>query len=131
MMTESQKQVTPGAYYIDEEGNYNLIPHGSYYVDENGKIGEVNQEIAPTVNWQSAIDNFKWDEVHRLIENWGSRGARERTYTVLGSYALAALVISLASVLAYQGIVEGQALVGFLGAAIGYILSKGEIGLKG
>ncbi|WP_406657391.1 hypothetical protein V7O62_02230 [Methanolobus sp. ZRKC2] len=130
-MAESQEQLTPGAYYIDETGNCNLIPHGSYYVDENGKLGELNQGIASTINWQSAIDNFKWDEVHRLIENWGSRGAKERTYTVLGSYALAALVIIAASALAYYGIVEGQALVGFLGAAIGYILSKGEVGLKG
>ncbi|MBI9010417.1 MAG: hypothetical protein JEZ05_10375 [Tenericutes bacterium] len=45
-------------------------------------------------------------------------------------YALVGTIIVAASYLALKGIVEGQALVGFLGAAIGYILSRGEIGLK-
>lgn len=126
-MEEKQEQLASGAYYVDKNGKHNLLESGTYFVDENG---DLNQGTPSTISWQSAIDNIKWDEVHKLVENWGQRGTKERTISVLGIYALVGIIIVTASYLALKGIVEGQALVGFLGAAIGYILSRGEIGLK-
>ena len=126
-MEEKQKQLASGGYFVDENGEHHLLESGTYFVDEKG---DFNQGTPSTINWQSAIDNIKWDEVHKLVENWGQRGTKERTISVLGIYALVGIIIVTASYLALKGIVEGQALVGFLGAAIGYILSRGEIGLK-
>jgi hypothetical protein len=45
-------------------------------------------------------------------------------------YLLVTIIIGVALYLALKGIVEGQALVDFLGAAIGYLLSREEIGLR-
>lgn len=126
-MEETEDQIKSGAYYVDKEGFHHPLESGTYCVDENGGLTKGNP---PTINWQSAIDNIKWDEVHKLVENFGRRGTRERTISALGMYILVAIIIVAASYLALKGIVEGQALVGFLGAAIGYILSRGEIGLK-
>lgn len=126
-MSDSQEQLVSGTYYVNEGGEYQLLGAGAYVVDEKGGI---NQVVPPAINWQSAIDNIKWEEVHKLVENWGKRGAQERTFNVFGMYFLVAVVILAASYLAVKGIVEGQALVGFLGASIGYILSRGNLGLK-
>lgn len=127
IMTELEDQLVSGTYFVTEDGEYQQLAAGAYIVDD---AGQVNQVVPPAINWQSAIDNIKWEEVHKLVENWGQRGAKERTINVLGMYSLVAIMIIAASLLAYAGIIEGQALVGFLGAAIGYILSRGEIGLK-
>lgn len=127
MINMEEKQLPSGGYFVDKNGEHHLLESGTYFVDEKG---DLNQGTPPTINWQSAIDNIKWDQVHKLVENWGQRGTKERTISVLGMYALVGIIIVTASYLALKGIVEGQALVGFLGAAIGYILSRGEIGLK-
>lgn len=127
IMTELEEQLVSGTYFVTKDGEYQQLAAGAYIVDD---AGQVNQVVPPAINWQSAIDNIKWDEAHKLVENWGKRGAKERTLNVFGMYVLVAIVILAASYLALVGIVEGQALVGFLGAAIGYILSRGNLGLK-
>ncbi|ADE36621.1 hypothetical protein [Methanohalophilus mahii] len=126
-MAESQEQIKSGTYYVDENNDYHLLEPGNYFIDEKGNL---NHGPAPAVNLQPAVDKIKWDEVLDLIKDWGHRGTTERTINLIGMYLLVAGIIAAASFLALRGIVEGQALVGFLGAAIGYLLSRGEIGLK-
>ncbi|AKB77451.1 hypothetical protein MSHOH_0968 [Methanosarcina horonobensis HB-1 = JCM 15518] len=89
-------------------------------IDENGQLN-------PAVNWQTVIEKIRWEEAHQVLENWGKRGTTERKWNLVGMYVLAAIIIIMAGILAYVRIIEGQAIVGFLGAAIGYLLSKGRI----
>src|SRR5687767_9267980 len=44
------------------------------------------------------------------------------------AYALGATIIVCATTLALKGIIEGQAIAGFLGAAIGYVFAKAGSG---
>ncbi|NPE28966.1 hypothetical protein HNV12_13580 [Methanococcoides sp. SA1] len=126
-MEETEESLAPGSYLIDEAGKHHLLEPGTYVVDANGTL---NEGIPPAINWQPAIENIKWEEVHKLVEGWGKRGTKERTYNIAGMYILVAIIIGSATWLSYERIIEGQAIVGFLGAAIGYLLSRGEIGLK-
>ena len=50
--------------------------------------------------------------------------ARERTIYTIGRFLLAAMIVASATILAWKGLVEGQAIVGFLGAAISYVLAR-------
>ena len=95
---------SPGTYRIDEEGNFH-----------------------PSIDWQPILGQMKWEEVHKLIENWGKRGTSERLTNLIGMYILVCVTIITAGFLAFHGILEGQAIAGFLGAAIGYLLSRGNI----
>lgn len=126
-MKNTENKLTSGAYFVDEDGKHHLLEPGNYLVDENGGL---NEGIDSPINWQPAIEKIKWEEVHKLVEGWGQRGTKERTYNIVGMYILVAIIVGSASILAYIGVIEGQAIVGFLGAAIGYLLSRGEIGLK-
>jgi hypothetical protein len=109
-----------GVYCVDEQGALCPIKPGSYVVDENGQLN-------PAVNWQTVIEKIRWEEAHQIFENWGKRGTTERKWNLVGMYVLTAIIIIMAGILAYVRIIEGQAIVGFLGAAIGYLLSKGRI----
>lgn len=122
-MEETEENLAPGPYYVDTDGIHRRINPGTYTINQNGGLSSA-------VNFQSAVDKIKWEEAHTLLEKWGQRGTKERTVNIIGMYALVTIIIVAASYLALKGIVEGQALVGFLGAAIGYLLSRGEIGLR-
>ncbi len=98
---ETELKITPGTYRIDEQGIYH-----------------------PAIDWQPVLEQIKWEEVHKLIENWGKRGTSERKINLIGMYILVSITIVIAGILAYYGILEGQAIAGFLGAAIGYLLSR-------
>ncbi len=95
------------------------IPPGVYQVDEFGNF-------APAVNWQPALERIKWEEVHKLVENWIKRGGSERVINLAGMYILTAIVLFIAGYLSLKGIIEGQAIAGFLGAAIGYLLARSK-----
>jgi hypothetical protein len=94
---------------------------GVYYVDENCKLHDAQ-------NWQTAIDKIKWEEVTDIVQSLSKRGSFEKTVNLIGMYLLVGLVICIAGYLASIRILEGQAIAGFLGAAIGYLLSRGRIG---
>jgi hypothetical protein len=93
--------ITPGIYRVDELGNF-----------------------APAVDWQPVLQRIKWEELDKLIENWMRRGGSERITNLVGIYILTGLILLIAGYLALIGIIEGQAIVGFLGAAIGYLLAR-------
>jgi len=93
------------------------IPPGTYRIDEEG-------EFYPAIDWQPILGQIKWGEVHKLIENWGKRGTSERIINLVGMYILVCVTIVIAGILAFYEILEGQAIAGFLGAAIGYLLSR-------
>ncbi len=91
----------PGVYRVDEQGNFN-----------------------PAVDWQPVLQRIKWEELDKLIENWMKRGGSERSINLIGMYILTGLTLLIAGYLAVRGIIEGQAIAGFLGAAIGYLLAR-------
>ncbi|KAF5427834.1 hypothetical protein C5S42_04275 [Candidatus Methanomarinus sp.] len=102
--------------HIDES----IIPPGTYRIDEEGKFHQA-------IDWQPILGQIKWDEAHKIIENWGKRGTSERMTNLIGMYILTFITIIIAGILAFYGILEGQAIAGFLGAAIGYLLSRAYI----
>ena len=101
---EAESEIIPGTYRIDKEG-----------------------EFHQAIDWQPILGQIKWEELHKLIENWGKRGTSERLINLIGMYILVCVTIVIAGILAYYEILEGQAIAGFLGAAIGYLLSRGNI----
>ena len=96
------------------------IPPGTYRIDEEGKFHSA-------IDWQPILGQMKWEEVHKLIENWGKRGTSERKINLAGMYILVFVTIAIAGILAFYEILEGQAIAGFLGAAIGYLLSRSNL----
>jgi len=104
---------------VQPEAESKIIP-GTYRIDKEG-------EFYPAIDWQPILGQIKWDEVHKLIENWGKRGTSERIINLAGMYILVFVTIAIAGILAFYEILEGQAIAGFLGAAIGYLLSRGNI----
>ena len=101
---KANSKIFPGTYRIDEEGNFHQA-----------------------IDWQPILGQIKWEELHKIIENWGKRGTSERMINLIGMYILVCVTIVIAGILAYYEILEGQAIAGFLGAAIGYLLSRGNI----
>jgi hypothetical protein len=77
------------------------------------------------------MEKIQWDKLHEIIQGWGKRGSRERVVNVVGMYLLVGFIVGVVTLLSLRGIVEGQAVVGFLGAALGYLLSRGRAGLLG
>ncbi|WP_143004208.1 hypothetical protein [Thiohalorhabdus denitrificans] len=77
------------------------------------------------------LKQVKWEDVTDLIENWQNRGSRERRWDLVGMYAVVTLVIVSAALLGWQGVIGGQAIAGFFGAAIGYLLSRASAGGDG
>ena len=104
---------------VQPEAESKIIP-GTYRIDKEG-------EFYPAIDWQPILGQIKWDEVHKLIENWGKRGTSERIINLAGMYILVFVTIAIAGILAFYEILEGQAIAGFLGAAIGYLLSRSNL----
>ena len=103
---------------VQPEAESKIIP-GTYRIDKEG-------EFYPAIDWQPILGQIKWEEIHKLIENWGKRGTSERIINLAGMYILVFVTIAIAGILAFYEILEGQAIAGFLGAAIGYLLSRGN-----
>lgn len=114
------KPMAPGLYAVDGDGNTQQLAQGSYSVDETGAVG-------PAVDWQIPLSKLPWEKAPQIIEMWSKRSGAERIVNIVGMYMLVAMIIGIAGLLAWHGIVEGQALVGFLGAALGYLLARGRI----
>jgi len=122
-MEEKQESTNSQAQNDEERAQLNTkspTPPGTYKVNEHG-------EFHPAIDWQPILGQMKWEEVHKLIENWGKRGTSERITNLIGMYVLVGITIIIAGILAFYGILEGQAIAGFLGAAIGYLLSRGSM----
>jgi len=110
MTTESHKPDEP-------KDILSKLPVGTYQVDEDGNIREA-------VNWQPMLERIPWERINDLFDSWGKRGTKERLVNLWGMYILAGVVIITVGFLAWTKIIEGQATVGFLGAAMGYLLSR-------
>lgn len=72
---------------------------------------------------QPAINRIRWEEVLNIVENHGKRDTSKEKIDIIGMYSLGTITVLIAGILAYYGILEGQAIAGFLGAVIGYLLS--------
>ena len=119
-MQEENNMADPSVQEEDEKEQPPSHIPGVYYVDENGMLHDAT-------NWQTAIDKIKWEEVTDIVQSLSKRGSFEKTVNLIGMYLLVGLIICIAGYLASIGILEGQAIAGFLGAAIGYLLSRGRI----
>ena len=76
------------------------------------------------INWQPILERINWEELNNLIDNYSNRSTKEKLYNLIGMYVLVAITILTAGYLALEGIIQGQAIAGFLGAAIGYLISR-------
>lgn len=123
-MPKKDSVPTPGLYAYNEAGELNQLPPGAYLVNETG-------QIANAVDWNEAIRKIPWEKLPELFQGFGKRGSRERIVNLLGMYSLVAAILGIAAYLGIQGIIEGQALVAFLGAALGYLLSRAKAGAFG
>jgi hypothetical protein len=110
MTTESQKP-------DESENGLSDLPPGTYQVDEDGNVREA-------VNWQPMLERIPWERVNEFLDSWGKRGAKERLVNLWGMYILSGIVIIIVGGLAWIDVIDGQATVGFLGAAMGYLLSR-------
>jgi Flp pilus assembly protein TadB len=116
----ARSELAPGLYAVENDGTPQQLAAGAYSVDEEGTVG-------PAVDWQIPLSKLPWERAPELLEMWSKRSTGERIVNLVGMYLLVASIIAIAGFLAWQGIVEGQALVGFLGAALGYLLARGRI----
>lgn len=115
---QDRKEEEAGLYFRDENGALTPAPPGTYTVDDDGNV-------EPSLNWQVALNRIPWERVPDIVTRWQGIGAAVNMTNLVGMYVLTAIVIGAATWLASRGIVEGQAIVGFLGAAIGYLLARG------
>lgn len=113
-----------GLYYVDEGGALRRLAAGSYSYDD--ALG-----LRPAADLRSVAERLPWEKLPEVVEAWTTRGAAERRASLVGAYALAALVLLLAAYLAHRGVIEGHGIVGFLGAALGYVLASGREGARG
>lgn len=112
---------------MEEEKN-KIVPHNELS-PETPASGE--GEKAPPLDWQPAIDNFKWEDADQLIlqamglkrdseelnvENSESR----RKYMTIIIF----VCIGVVGILTFYGKIPGEAFTGFLGVLIGHLLSK-------
>jgi hypothetical protein len=116
-----EPNLVPGLYAIEEETGLNRLPEGAYAVDEDGRVRRA-------FDWQIPLQKIQWEKLHEVIGGFGKRGTAERIVNLVGTYVLVGSILGIAAYLASQRIVEGQAIVGFLGAALGYLLAKGRTG---
>lgn len=90
-------------------------------VEEHGDAA-----VSAQVDWQPILERINWEDLHTLIHQWGQRGTAERKAIIHWTYGISVLTIIVAGSLAYKGIIQGQAITGFLGAVIGYLLSRSK-----
>lgn len=119
-----EPQFEEGLYRVGPDGVLTLLDPGAYFVDDEGVVRS-------GVDWQGPVNRIPWEKVDQVLNAWNQRGSNERIVTTLATYVLVALVLGLAGSLAWRGIIEGQALVGLLGAIVGYLLARGRAGLMG
>jgi hypothetical protein len=122
--SRDDEELEPGLYAVGPEGFPTRLDSGTYAVNDDGQVGRA-------ANWQVAIDKIPWEKLNELLDKTGQRGTRERVFNLIGTYVLVAGILAIAAGLAAQHVIEGQALVGFLGAALGYLLARGRGGLMG
>jgi hypothetical protein len=115
-------ELEQGLYRVGQDGVLTSLDPGAYSVDEDGFVQS-------GVDWQGPVNRIPWEKVDTLLASWNQRASTERIVTTLATYLLVALVLALAGALAWRGIIEGQALVGLLGAIVGYLLARGRSGL--
>ncbi len=122
--------------------SFNLNKEEEKMEDEKNKIMPLNElspetpasgeeEEVPPIDWQPAIDNFKWENADQIVlqflglkkdseklnvENSESR-RKYMTYII-------SVCIVVVGALTYHGDVPGEAFTGFLGVLIGHLLSK-------
>nr|QNO42540.1 hypothetical protein MMHALIEK_00015 [Methanosarcinales archaeon ANME-2c ERB4] len=60
----------------------------------------ISRELPKSLDWQPVLEQIKWEEIHKLIENWGKRGTSERKINLIGMYILVSITISIAGILA-------------------------------
>lgn len=100
------------------------LPPGTYRFDEDGTV-------SPTVDWQQAINKFKWENADQIIMRaLGIKGDSEKL-NVENSESrrkhmtiIICVTITVVGTLTYTGQVPGEAFTGFLGVLIGHLLSK-------
>lgn len=89
------------------------------------------KQISPSLDLQPAVDRIKWEDLITFLDNKTKHEAnvseKIASWDIKGTYTVVLVAIISASILAWHGVLEGQALAGFLGTAIGYLLaSKGH-----
>lgn len=117
-----EPDLDPGLYEVKDDGTLVPLNAGTFSQDEDGNV-------SPAVDWQGPINRIPWEKVDQVLNNWSQRSSTERVVLSAAVYLLVTLILAMAGLLAWQGIIEGQALVGFMGAVVGYLLAKGRSGL--
>lgn len=111
----------PGLYYVDPDGQAVNLEPGTYFLNEEGSV-------RPAPNWQVAIDKVPWERIPEVIESHGKRGLRDRQWILVATYLLVVTIVIVGLIAALYGILDGQALVGLLGASLGYLFGRGRGG---
>lgn len=115
---EEPDPTPPGVYLIDEEGTPTRLGPGTWEVDAAG----MPRQALPLGR---LVEKLDVEKLQGSLDRWlGNRVGERKTYAV-GRYVLAAAIVGCATTLAILGKIQGEAIVGFLGAAIGYVLARG------
>jgi hypothetical protein len=82
--------------------------------------------VTPVLDLQTILNRIPWDKADTVLMTYFKRGSLERIVNVAGVYLLVAMVVGVVAYLGLSGVIQGEAITGFLGAAVGYLLSRGE-----
>lgn len=111
----------PGLYVVGENGAFIRLAPGSYWVDTGGRVQN-------TSAFNDAMGKIDWEKMPELVVGYLSRGQKERKLSLIMRYGVAALIVLIAGTLAFFDVIDGHAMSAFMGAAIGYVLSRATEG---
>lgn len=77
-----------------------------------------------STDWQAVLDRLPLEKLDQFLTTWNERGSSERKIQLIGTHVLTSMVIVAGSLLAWKGTIGGEAIVGFFGAALAYLLSR-------
>lgn len=96
------------------------LPPGTYTVDAEGVVRRAPGGLP-------ALADVPWERLDDLLETWRKRGMWERLANLIGLYVLAAGLVAVVTVLAWWRVIGAEATAGFLGAAVGFLLARGDV----
>lgn len=96
------------------------LPPGTYTVDAEGAA-------CPAPGAAPALESVPWDRLDDVLETWCKRGMWERLANLIGLHVLAAGLVAVVTVLAWWRVIGAEATAGFLGAAVGFLLARGDV----
>lgn len=108
--------------YVGADGSQQELPAGMT-VTEDGQIASASALVKLEV-----LKRLPWEKANDLLDKYIEGGKTNVRAAIMSKYGVAALAVVAVALLGWADKIGGQALSGFMGAVIGYLLGrkKGE-----